>query len=173
MLVYTRAICGLYEVVGSSIPSEGPRTRCLRALTPKIIPLIVFGTRDLKYWVLGPSGCGCCAASYSQTPGRIQKNRFTFGLSFLGPKEVQDPDSGGSTFWLLPGSGLPGSLPVWQLQQHRNKGIWSLKILCSCPDTGPWFQESLAVASFRKVGPCMSKQQKPPAKKPEQTKGSM
>ena len=35
---------------------EGPSTQYLRSLVPKTIPLMVFGTRVLKYWVLGPSG---------------------------------------------------------------------------------------------------------------------
>ena len=35
---------------------EGPSTQYLRTLVPKTIPLMVFGTRVLKYWVLGPSG---------------------------------------------------------------------------------------------------------------------
>ena len=36
--------------------SESPSTQYLRTLVPKTIPLVVFGTRVLKYWVLGPSG---------------------------------------------------------------------------------------------------------------------
>ena len=35
---------------------EGPSTHHLRTLVPNTIPLLVFGTRVLKYWVLGPSG---------------------------------------------------------------------------------------------------------------------
>ena len=35
---------------------EGPSTQYLRFLVPKTIPLMVFGARELKYWVLGPSG---------------------------------------------------------------------------------------------------------------------
>ena len=35
---------------------EGPSTQYLRSLVPKTILLMVFGTRVLKYWVLGPSG---------------------------------------------------------------------------------------------------------------------
>ena len=35
---------------------EGPSTQCLRLLVPKTIPLMLLGTRILKYWVLGPSG---------------------------------------------------------------------------------------------------------------------
>ena len=34
---------------------EGPSTQYLRALVPKAINGMVFGTRVLKYWVLGPS----------------------------------------------------------------------------------------------------------------------
>ena len=33
----------------------GPSTQYLRLLVPKAIPSMVFGTRVLKYWVLGPS----------------------------------------------------------------------------------------------------------------------
>ena len=35
---------------------EGPSTQYSRTLVPKTIPLMVFGTRVLKYWVLGASG---------------------------------------------------------------------------------------------------------------------
>ena len=35
---------------------EGPSTQYLRTSVPKPIPLMVFGTKGLKYWVLGPSG---------------------------------------------------------------------------------------------------------------------
>ena len=40
---------------GATSP-EGPSTQYLRSLIPKAIPLMVFGTRVLQYWVLGPSG---------------------------------------------------------------------------------------------------------------------
>ena len=36
----------------------GPSTQYLRTLGPKTMLLMVFGTRVLKYWVLGPSGEG-------------------------------------------------------------------------------------------------------------------
>ena len=35
---------------------EGPRTHYSKILVPKPIRRMVFGTRVLKYWVLGPSG---------------------------------------------------------------------------------------------------------------------
>ena len=35
---------------------EGPSTECLRTLVPRNIKGMVFRTRDLKYWELGPSG---------------------------------------------------------------------------------------------------------------------
>ena len=35
---------------------EGPSTQYLRTLVPKAILLMVFGTKVLKYWVLGPLG---------------------------------------------------------------------------------------------------------------------
>ena len=34
---------------------EGPSTQYLRSLVPKTILLMEFGTRDLEYWVFGPS----------------------------------------------------------------------------------------------------------------------
>ena len=37
---------------------EGPSTQYLRILVPKAIKGMVFGTRVLKCWVLGPSGGG-------------------------------------------------------------------------------------------------------------------
>ena len=42
-----------YEV---SSYREGPSTQHLRPLDPKTIEGVVFGTRSLKYWILGPSG---------------------------------------------------------------------------------------------------------------------
>ena len=35
---------------------EGPSTQYLRTLVPKAIPLMVFGTRVVEYWVIGPAG---------------------------------------------------------------------------------------------------------------------
>ena len=35
---------------------EGPSTQYERTLVPKTMKSIVFGTRNLKYWLLGPSG---------------------------------------------------------------------------------------------------------------------
>ena len=35
---------------------EGPSTQYLGLVVPKTILLLVFGTRELEYWVLGPSG---------------------------------------------------------------------------------------------------------------------
>ena len=43
------------QAAGQPLP-EGPSTQYLRTLVPKTIPLVVFGTRVLKYWLLGPSG---------------------------------------------------------------------------------------------------------------------
>ena len=37
---------------------EGPSTQYIRTLVPKTIKGMDFGTRILKYWVLGPSGGG-------------------------------------------------------------------------------------------------------------------
>ena len=46
---------GLICVLEAPKYPEGPSTQYLRFLVPKTILLMVFGTRDLKYWVLGPS----------------------------------------------------------------------------------------------------------------------
>ena len=43
------------ELVGVPDPKL-PSTQYSRPLAPKTISLVVFGTRVLKYWVLGPSG---------------------------------------------------------------------------------------------------------------------
>ena len=42
-------------MLGGSFP-KGPSTQYLRSLVPNTIKSMVFGTRNLKYWVLGPSG---------------------------------------------------------------------------------------------------------------------
>ena len=39
-----------------SLFKGGPSTQCLRVLVPKTTLLVVLGTRDLKHWVLVPSG---------------------------------------------------------------------------------------------------------------------
>ena len=45
------------QVITKTQPNPaGPSTQYLRFLVPKTILLVVFGTRNLKYWVLGPSG---------------------------------------------------------------------------------------------------------------------
>ena len=36
---------------------EGPSTQYLRFLVPKTTLLMIYGTRELKHWVLGPWGC--------------------------------------------------------------------------------------------------------------------
>ena len=45
--------------------SEGPSTHKSRILVPKTIPLMVFGTKGLKYWALGPSGYNWLEGSLS------------------------------------------------------------------------------------------------------------
>ena len=35
---------------------EGPSTQDLETLVPTATQGIIFGTRDLQYWVVGPSG---------------------------------------------------------------------------------------------------------------------
>ena len=48
------------EASGRSVVSipEGPSTQYVRTLVPKAMKRMVFGTRVLKYWVLGSSGYG-------------------------------------------------------------------------------------------------------------------
>ena len=41
-----------------SLNPQGPSTQYLRSLVPNTIKSMVFGTRNLNYWVLGPSGDG-------------------------------------------------------------------------------------------------------------------
>ena len=52
------ALCDQFTFCWVQVPvPEGQGTQYLRFLVPKTILLMVFGTRDLKHWVLGPSGC--------------------------------------------------------------------------------------------------------------------
>ena len=51
---------------------EGPSTQYLRTLVPKAINGMVFGTRVLNYWVLGPSGLGAPGASVHPGPIGLQ-----------------------------------------------------------------------------------------------------
>ena len=46
---------GCVGLLGVGTP-EGPSTQYLRFLVPKTMLLMVFGPKDLRYWVLGPSG---------------------------------------------------------------------------------------------------------------------
>ena len=52
---------------------KGPRTQYLRTLVPKIIKCMVFGTRDLKYWVLGRSGIGIAPDTVKLISSAMQK----------------------------------------------------------------------------------------------------
>ena len=45
-----------YSTCGFPKKPERPSIPYLRLLVPKTIPLMVFGTRVLDFWVLGPSG---------------------------------------------------------------------------------------------------------------------
>ena len=51
--------------------AEGPSTQYLRTLIPKTIPLMAFGTRVLKYWVLGPAGCGILIIILGPIPSKL------------------------------------------------------------------------------------------------------
>ena len=52
-----------YERRGALHCPEGSSTQYLRFLVQKNIPLVAFGTRVLKYWVLGPLTLGTSYAS--------------------------------------------------------------------------------------------------------------
>ena len=45
-------------IIASVLFPESPSTQYLRFLIPETILLMVVGTKDLKYWVLGLSGFG-------------------------------------------------------------------------------------------------------------------
>ena len=95
---------------------EGPSTQYLRILVPNTIESMVFGTRDLKYWVLGPSGLGSSAAAESWCGlwGFMRllpySRRQEFGIWLLVffwlafrfyVKALGSEDGHVSTFWLL------------------------------------------------------------------------
>ena len=70
----------------------GASTQYLRTLVPKTRPLVVFGSRDLKYWVLGPSGLemildwrllGC-----QRAPGSPQTRGQSAKMMLPGPEVV-------------------------------------------------------------------------------------
>ena len=44
--------------VEKELEPTGSKYQDLRILVPKTIPLMVFRTRVIKYWVLGPAGRG-------------------------------------------------------------------------------------------------------------------
>ena len=48
----------ILEAPGTASHPESPSTQYSRFLFPKPIPTMVSGTRDPKYWVVGPSGSG-------------------------------------------------------------------------------------------------------------------
>ena len=55
-LCCSKNFLGLVHPKGPSANPESPSTQYLRTLVPTNVPLIVFGTNGLEYWVLGPSG---------------------------------------------------------------------------------------------------------------------
>ena len=60
-LMFTALTRGVFLIseaayVGSPDSPEGPSIQKERTLVPGAVPLMVFGTRDLKYWIFGPSG---------------------------------------------------------------------------------------------------------------------
>ena len=58
-LLHQPAVLSCRKLGSFSVPyledPEGPSTEFFRLLVPKTILLLVLGTRDFKYWVLGPS----------------------------------------------------------------------------------------------------------------------
>ena len=69
-------------VIGAPGP-EGPSTQYSRTLGPKTIPLMAFGTKVLKYWVLGPSGIYASLYVISKTEERYQAVGLHWG-SIMG-----------------------------------------------------------------------------------------
>ena len=64
--VASLCLCGLPCLKYADKPEanpKGPSTQSVRTLVPKTIKSLVFETRTLKYWVLGPSGQGRCRTS--------------------------------------------------------------------------------------------------------------
>ena len=63
---------------------EGPITQALRTLVPNTIKGMVFGTGDLKHWVLGPSGNLCMNRTskeptfHNLRPSRRQERQVRF-----------------------------------------------------------------------------------------------
>ena len=57
---------------------EGPSAQYLRPLVPNTIKGLFFGTRVLKYWVLGPSGFGM-----PQSPTAMNSAAFTGRSSYM------------------------------------------------------------------------------------------
>ena len=78
----------------SETTPEGPSTEYLGTLVPKTIPLMIFGTRSLKYWVLGPSGCPfdhLLADPGIQNPGSLDPSRGPCPSSRRLLDAVQEP----------------------------------------------------------------------------------
>ena len=94
----------LYEGVVTLAHIEGPSTQYLRTLVPNTIKSMVFGTRNLKYWVLGPSEgcmlavrCAKVAPGPAESIGRFQKTRGThYGPQIVAPhpKDTQPMEAG-------------------------------------------------------------------------------
>ena len=57
-ILAVETLCADPKSKPSTRPTEvhGPSTQHLRTLVPKTIKGIVFGSRNLEYWVIGPSG---------------------------------------------------------------------------------------------------------------------
>ena len=57
---------------------EGPSTQYVRTLVPNAIKSMVFGTRSLKYLVLGPSGLGCFDIPTAEYEPPIEESRSEY-----------------------------------------------------------------------------------------------
>ena len=56
-------------------PTKGSKYPIFKVSGPQTIPLMVFGTRVLKYWVLGPSGaCNPGACAYMQPRSLVERS---------------------------------------------------------------------------------------------------
>ena len=98
---------------------EGPSTQYSRSLSSKAILLMVFGTRIIKYWVLGPSGKYCSFGS--------EGVGLTGDILQHPNRQVSRSRGGWANTWM---SG------TWSPRMGNN-GLWSsfqkFRTICVCP----------------------------------------
>ena len=78
---------------------KGPNTQYLRTLVPNTTKSMAFGTRVLKYWVLGPSGESIALGSCNQFGAPR-----TYILPTTGPEAIKWDLPKGSkvvSFWVV------------------------------------------------------------------------